>query len=48
MADGGVINVVSLRRRKICGVFMLFCIELSSVYISALLPAAVGTNPPLL
>ena len=43
MADGGVINVVSLRCKKIfVSSFQVF------IFSSALLPAAASTNPLLL
>jgi hypothetical protein len=49
MADGGVIKVVSLRCKKICGVFMLFVLSFQVfIFSSAWLPAAVDTNPLLL
>ena len=48
MADGGVIKVVSLRRRsqEDSSNLYVFCIELSSVYISALLPAMLSAQTP--
>ena len=49
MADGGVIKVVSSRRRKIRRIFMLFVLSFQVfTFSSALLPAAVGTTPLLL